>query len=463
MDRSTLWSLRLGYSRKQAPYIQENGLTKFLSDSIAYRFNLERPSFLEDEPDNLFYLRQLRQELRRMSPEEKQQRNRESARRSQEMKAWWIDRMRSSPYPLRDKMCCFWHNHFVSTFEKVRVNGWIYRHHKLLYDHAFGNFRELTKRVIRTNAMVQYLDNTQNRKDKLNENLSRELLELFTLGIGNYTEQDIQEGAKALAGLTLGEERAEYRPRLRYTGFISYLGSQGKYDADDLVDIIFEQPQAPYLITRKIMQWFLYDEPKEEWVQYYGDYLREVDFEIKPFLTKLFSEEYKRDLRGRKIKDPLQFSLQLADELDAGELESIGVSVFIRAQGMDLFNQPNVKGWPGGQTWMTSQSYLQRNQLANLLCRGIVLDRSDVISGVPIKMGKRRRGINITLDWDKTGNAGAIIDSFTNRLLVETNPQLDQDLDQILKYDFDPSLPKADKAVMRLFNYLVNSPEFQVI
>ena len=112
---------------------------------------------------------------------------------------------------------------------------------------------------------------------------------------------------------------------------------------------------------------------------------------------------------------------------------------------------------------MTSQSYLQRNQMANLLCRGIILDRSDVISGVPVKMGKRRKDIDINLDWDKGENARGIIDSFTGRLLVETNPQLDRDLDQLLKYDFDPSLPRADKAVMRLFNYLVNSPEFQVI
>jgi len=108
----------------------------------------------------------------------------------------------------------FWHNHFVATQQKVRVNWWIYQHNQLLREMAFGNFKTLTKAVLQTNAMVRYLDNVDNQRGAINENLSRELLELFTLGIGHYTENDVKMGAKALAGLHLGENKAQYRPRL---------------------------------------------------------------------------------------------------------------------------------------------------------------------------------------------------------------------------------------------------------
>ncbi|PQB05971.1 hypothetical protein BST85_05500 [Aureitalea marina] len=463
MDRSSLWSLRLGYSRKQAEQINSMGLSGFLNRSFVSNSGLERPSFLDNEPNSLSSLQSLRKEMRKLSTEDKKARFRETGRRSQQLRAWWVDRMRSSEFPLQDKMCCFLHNHFVSTFSKIRVNEWIFRHHQLLYNQAFGNFRELTKQVIRTNAMVQYLDNIDNKKDQLNENLSRELLELFTLGIGNYTEEDIREGAKALAGLGLGEFHAVYKERHKYDGFVHFLGSTGKYDSDDLVDIIFEQDPAPFLFVRKLMQWFLYDEPKEEWVSYYGNYFREVDFEIKPLLNKLFLEEYDRDLRARKIKDPLHFMMHLTEELSASETPALSIVDFIRTQGMDLFNQPNVKGWPGGQSWLSTQYYLQRNKIANMLCKGVILDRSELIMG-NAKMGNSmQRQIEISNGWNGTDNAKETIENFSNRLISESNAQIEADINQILRYDFDPSLPKASKAVMRLFNFMVNSPEFQLI
>ena len=131
-------------------------------------------------------------------------------------------------YPLREKMVCFWHNHFVSTVQKVKVNYWIYQHNKFLRENAFGNLKNLTKKILKTNAMVRYLDNVDNRKGKINENLSRELLELFTLGIGNYTENDIKNGAKALAGLGLGQETAKYRRIWEDNDEITYFGKVGQ-------------------------------------------------------------------------------------------------------------------------------------------------------------------------------------------------------------------------------------------
>ena len=141
--------------------------------------------------------------------------------------------------------------------------------------------------------MIEYLDNKDNRRNKLNENLSRELLELFTIGIGNYTENDIKNGAKALAGLLPNDIEGTYRPNFENSEEIEYFGKKGIFKADDLIDIIFQQQQTPYLIVRKILKWFIYDNPEDDLVKYYGDYFRQIDFEIQPLLTKIISEESK--------------------------------------------------------------------------------------------------------------------------------------------------------------------------
>ena len=263
-------------------------------------------------------------------------------------------------------MVCFWHNHFVSTSQKVKINYWIYQHNMILRENAFGNFKEMTKQIVKSNAMIKYLDNTDNKKGKLNENLSRELLELFTIGIGNYTEDDIKNGARALAGLNYGDEGGVYRKNLEDNSNKTYFGRTGNWKSDDLVDIIFEQKNIPYLITLKILKWFLYDNPSEDLVVYYGDYFRKVNFEIEPLLTKIFTEEYSKDNSGKKIKDPLVYIFQLIDELQLKDYDETMIVSFLRAQGMDLYNQANVKGWDGGNSWLTSQVYLQRRAMSRV-------------------------------------------------------------------------------------------------
>ncbi len=160
--------------------------------------------------------------------------------------------------------------------------------------------------------------------------MSRELLESFTLGIGNYTEQDIKNGAKGLAGLGIDEENAVYRKIFENNEPFVYLGKKGNFKIDEMIDIIFEQPNIPYLITRKILKWFIYDNPKEELVRYYGDYFKKMDFEIQPLLTKIFTEEFAKKNAGSKIKNPLEFSLQLMDELNVANPNTKLIVFFIR-------------------------------------------------------------------------------------------------------------------------------------
>jgi uncharacterized protein (DUF1800 family) len=465
MNKSNLWSLRLGFSGKQAQLIEQLGFEKFLNQSYATAFEKALPTFLDDEPKTIAELKELRQSIKNGTADDQKKVIKKQIKNATELKKWWIDKFLTEKFPLREKMTCFWHNHFVATSQKVKSTYWIYQHNMILRENAFGNFKELTKLIVKSNAMVRYLDNVDNRKDKINENLSRELLELFTIGIGNYTENDIKEGAKALAGLNLGEESAVYRRFLEDNSTKTYFGKQGNFKADDLVDIIFEQKNTPYLITRKILKWFIYDNPSEDLVVYYGDYFRKMNFEIKPLLTKIFTEEYAKENSGSKIKDPLTYLFQLTDELNITNSNSNLISFFLKQQGMDLFNQPNVKGWDGGNSWLTSQIYLQRNNASDLLCNGRNISRK-VFDKIPeegddleIKLEK----INVSIDFDKNGNNKKIISELSNRLLFRVDENLQKDMENLLKYDFDAKDANANYAVLRLFNYITKTPEYQLI
>jgi len=460
MNKQNLWSLRLGFSSKEANSI-ENNFSQFLRSSLDSPIEHAVPEFLSESPKTTEELKARRIFLKEADADAKKKYIREENEINLKLKAWWLEKMQQEAFPLREKMTCFWHNHYVSTFQKVKVNFWIYQHNQLLRENAFGNFRELTKQVLKTNAMVRYLDNTDNKKGKNNENLSRELLELFTLGVGNYTEEDVKNGSKALAGLGNGDEKAVYRPRFEEEETITYLGKTGNFKADDLVDIIFEQKNIPYLITRKILKWFIYDNPKEELVTYYGDFFKKQDFEIKPLLTKIFTEEFNKENAGSKIKEPLVFIFQVLDELHIKEAKMQMVAHFLKTQGMDLFNQPNVKGWDGGKSWLTSQILIQRNNAVDLFCKGRTINRK----GLPNEEGKtdiELEKISISLNWPKTNNK-QIIDDLKNRLLFKTDENLQKDFENILKYDFNPNDPGAANAVVRLFNAMAKTPEFQLI
>lgn len=463
MKKSATWSLRLGFSNKQADEIEKVGIEKFLTRSFNTIYETKLPDFLENQPKTLAELKEYRNTIQNGTKITQAEIVKNQVKKSIELKNWWLNQMQDQSFPLREKMVCFWHNHFVSTSKKVRINYWVYQHNMVLRKNAFGNFKTLTKEIIKTNAMVRYLDNVDNKKDKLNENLSRELLELFTLGIGNYSEEDIKNGAKALAGLNIGEQGAVYRKFQQNNETITFLGKTGNFKADDLIDIIFEQPAIPFLITRKILKWFIYDNPPEDLVTYYGTYFKEVNFEIEPLLLKICREEYSKNNEGSKIKDPLTYIFQLSHELGINQQDKSVFTFFLAQQGMDLMDQPNVKGWEGGNSWLSSQIYLQRNNVADLWCNGQNLSRKSFNQMTNDSMKISIEKIPIDLSWNKKGSNKTIIAELTNRLLFQVNTELQQEMESILKYDFDPQSEGADNAILRLFNYITKTPEFQLI
>ena len=462
MNNTVLWSLRLGFCNKQVENLEKLGLKKFLDQSFKVNFDATIPEFLSESPKSLKDFAELRAIQKENNQEQKKILLRKEIKTSFEMKAWWIDKMQTAEFPLSEKMTCFWHNHFVATFQKVRSNYWVFQHNQILREHAFGNFKELTKKIIKSNATVKYLDNNDNKNGKLNENLSRELLELFTIGIGNYTEQDIKNGAKGLAGLSIGLENAVYRPKFEDNESFEYLGKKGNFKIDEMIDIIFEKPNIPYHITRKILKWFIYDTPPEDLVKYYGDFFRKENFEIKPLLVKIFTEEYSKKTEGSKIKNPLEFVLNVVNDLNLEKPNSKLIAVFLKQQNMDLFNQPNVKGWSGGNYWLSSQVYLQRNNLVDRLCseknfagRKIQNDDQEIM--------EVEKTIKTNLKWNKSGNNKQIIEELKQRLLFATDQNMQADFEKILKYDFNPSAEGANYAVLRLFNAMAKLPEYQII
>ncbi|WP_426483734.1 DUF1800 domain-containing protein [Flavobacterium sp. 2] len=465
MKKSNLWSLRLGFSGKESDKIEKLGLEKFLKHSYDSKFDKQLPAFLEDDPKTLIELKEFKQAIKDADSDAKKKILKKEIYSAIELRRWWINKMRTDEFPLRENMVVFWHNHFVSTSQKVKVNYWIYQHNMILREHAFGNFKELTKQIVKSNAMIKYLDNVDNKKGKYNENLSRELLELFTIGIGNYSENDIKEGAKAFAGLNYGDEGGVYRKIPEDNSDKTYFGKTGNWKSDDLVDIIFEQKNTPCLITRKILKWFIYDNPPEDLVTYYGDYFRKKNFEIQPLLTKIFTEEYAKENSGNKIKDPLVYIIQLIDELEVKDFDDAMIALFLRQQGMDLYNQVNVKGWDGGNSWLTSQIYLQRNNTSDLLCSGRSISKKvlNTMTGDDEKPKVEFDKIDVKIDFDSNGNNKTIIAELSNRLLFDVNDSMQKDMENLLKYDFDPKEEHANFAVIRLFNYITKLPEYQLI
>ena len=173
----------------------------------------------------------------------------------------------------------------------------------------------------------------------------------------------------------------------------------------------------------------------------------------------MFTEEYSKNTKGTKIKNPLEYILQLTDTLNVENLDSGLIYFFLKQQGMDLYDQPNVKGWDGGNSWLTSQIYLQRNNVSDLLCSGRTISRKALNNTGNINV----EPIKIAIDFDSNKTPNQIISSLSKSNLFEVSNELQKDFEALLKYDFDPKSQNAKEAVLRLFNFMTKTPEYQLI
>ena len=311
--------------------------------------------------------------VRLLSEEERKQFRREQLQKGVELRSWWMTEMLTTPSPLTDKMVLFWHNHFVSSLQKVRSPVLMYRQNLLLRKHAFGYFGDLLHEVAKDPAMVVYLDSASNRKGQPNENFAREVMELFTLGEGNYGEQDIKEVARAFTGWSIDPDRGEFvfRSAVHDEGVKTVLGRSGEFDGDAVLDILLAQPQTAELIVTKLWREFVSPNPDAAEVKRIARMFRDNRYNIKVALRALLVSDafYAPQNRAALIKSPVELIVGTLRQFrfETGEMTPF---LFVSRQlGQDLFAPPNVKGWPGGEAWINSATLLARKQLLESLFR----------------------------------------------------------------------------------------------
>jgi len=312
---------------------------------------------------------------------ERERNRRQAADREQirEMRKWWLRRMIESPRPLEEKMTLFWHGHFANGYRTVEESWNMFQQNQLFREHATGNFARLVRKVIRDPSMIKYLDNDQNRRGSPNENLSRELMELFTLGEGRgYTEQDIKEGARALTGLTFRDNQPFFNQGAHDTGRKTIFGYSGSFDADGFVDLILAKPECPRFICEKLYRFFVNDAPEgftrtqEAFIQAAADHFVQQKGELKPLLKAVFASEHFHHPgnRGAIIKSPVQLVVQAARQFHTPVRSLSVLASACELMGQNLFEPPNVKGWDGGRAWINTSTLFTRQNLMVYLLTG---------------------------------------------------------------------------------------------
>ncbi len=311
--------------------------------------------------------------FKELSVEEKKQFRQLQFRRGLELRAWWMEEMLVTPSPLTEHMTLFWHNHFVSSLQKVKSAPLMLAQNELLRRDALGNFGDLLHATAKDPAMMLYLDTEQDRKAQPNENFAREVMELFTLGIGHYTEQDVREAARAYTGWSVDRETGAFidRPLQHDNGVKTVLGQSGNFDGDEVLDILLEQPATATWITEKLWRDLISDRPDTDAVARYAAVFRQ-HYEIRPLLRALLLSDafWARSNRATLIKSPVELIAGSARQLGIHRLDPRLLAVASRSLGQDLFAPPNVKGWPGGLAWINSTTLLARKQFLDRLTRG---------------------------------------------------------------------------------------------
>ena len=333
------------------------------------------PEWARPEPDRIQHLQEVN---RSGTPEEKRQLQQETQQlqrqRIMDLRGWWLQRMATGPRPLQEKMALFWHGHFATSYEKVRDSYYMWRQNDIFRRQATGNWTLLLLAVGKDPAMLVWLDQAQSRREHPNENFAREVMELFTLGEGHYTEHDITEAARALTGWSLDRLNQSYiyRPFFHDNGGKTIFGQTGNFDGEDFIGMIVAQPQSAKFITAKIWNYFAGDLPSPELNDALAANFRANGNNFKPFLKTLFRSEefYSPDIVRNQVKSPVQWLVGTVRVLETDLPPTLVSWGMIRQLGQDLFAPPNVKGWDGGITWITTNTLLTRYNDAQSLVEG---------------------------------------------------------------------------------------------
>jgi uncharacterized protein (DUF1800 family) len=346
----------------------------------------------------------------------------------QAVAGWWAFQMLTGDTPLREKLALFWHDHFACSAEKVKAGQLMYQHCSLLRENALSDFGTLLEAVAKDPTMLRFLDAQDNVADGPNENFARELLELYTLGIGNYTEQDVQEAARAFTGWSLqrpveaeqsGADRPlprfRFRPRLHDDGVKTVLGHTGVLSGEDVLRIALEHPKTAENIATKLWEWFAYQQPEPEIVAALATEFRSSGYSTAAVLRTMFNHPsfYSERAERSLYKQPADFVIGTLRSIGFGDLlatrldlelqhlasgrsdKKLGKQRLFRPlrfmldamsnQGQRLLFPPTVAGWDGGSAWINSATMIERMKFAEVFAP--LSDRDDGMPRQPKARG----------------------------------------------------------------------------
>ena len=356
-------------------------------------------------------VRMQRNEMDAEQRKEMQKHSRDSIRN---LNLFWMNEMVNSDSQLREKMAFFWHGHFACRNLNVFFQQGLL---DVIRKNATGSFRDMLHEVSKTPAMLNFLNNNQNRKGHPNENFAREVMELFTMGRGNYSENDIKEGARAFTGWGANMKgEFIFRAQQHDDGKKTVLGKTGNFDGDDVLEILLEQKQTAKYISQKIYKFFVNDVPDTEKVNWLAERFYNNDYNISKLLEDIFTSDWFYDSKniGCKIKSPIELIVGIQRMLPMKIENEEALLLIQRVLGQILFYPPNVAGWPGGKTWIDSSTLMMRMRLPQLIDDKDDLNvqpksdddqmmgrKDETASAKNNKMGRVGRPINASVDWNK--------------------------------------------------------------
>jgi uncharacterized protein (DUF1800 family) len=441
------------------------------------------PVWAHPEPDRVAALRHINQTG---TPEEKKQAN-ENERRMQyqrmvELRGWWLNRMATGSRPFQEKMTLFWHGHFATSVEKVHDAYYMWRQNELYRRLATNNWLRLLIEMGKDPAMLVWLDQAESRKEHANENFAREVMELFALGIGHYTEKDVTEGARALTGWSLDRlnQRFIYRPNFHDDGVKTFLGLTGNLTGEDVLAQIVAQPHSAVFITGKIWNFFAGNMPSPELNDALAAEFRSNGNNFAPFLRVMFTceEFYTPDIVRNEVKSPTQWLVGTSRMLESELPPPLISMAMLRSLGQDLFNPPNVKGWDGGLSWITTNTLLARyNEAATLVSgsfaplqgadfslRGNGQNKKNPKAGQRLeKLAQRIHigGVNVDklLTPEQRQDKDAIVAAVEHRLLQS---DLSSDQETALRGFLDSRTQLTDGDILTVIRLVMATPSYQV-
>jgi uncharacterized protein (DUF1800 family) len=301
------------------------------------------------------------------SEDEKKQMRKQSEQDIKSLNLAWLNEMVNTDAQLREKTSLFWHGHFASRNLNIFYQ-------QLLLDtirkNALGNFGDLLREVSKSAAMINFLNNNQNKKDHPNENFAREVMELFTMGRGNYSEDDVKEAARAFTGWGANlQGEFVFRKFQHDNGDKNFLGRTGNFDGDDVLNILLEQKQTANFIAKKIYRFFVNDNIDEAKAAWLGSRFYQSNYNIKSLLEDIFTSEWFYDAKniGAKIKSPVELIVGIQRMLPMTIQNEDVLLIVQRLLGQLLFYPPNVAGWPGGANWIDSSSLMFRLRIPEII------------------------------------------------------------------------------------------------